>query len=83
MAATGEIAGVSSDSDIIKRLEELESQLAFQDELHAQLNDIVARQDREIIDLKRSVRELSSRLKEVGESMPGELAGQDEAPPHY
>ena len=71
-------------TDIEKRLEELETQMAFQDELHGQLNDIVARQDGEITELKQLVQALSRRLKEVGDSMPGEVSGQqDEAPPHY
>ena len=72
-----------SGDDIIARIEELESQLAFQDELHAQLNNIVARQDREISELKLLVRDLSLRLKEVGDSAAGGSEPQDETPPHY
>ena len=75
---------MSDESKILERIEELESQLAFQDELHAQLNDVVARQDREIYDLKRQVLDLFGRLKEFGEALPGESSGQaDEPPPHY
>jgi uncharacterized coiled-coil protein SlyX len=75
---------MSTEINIEKRLEELENQMAFQDELHSHLNDIVARQDREISELKHQVLSLSRRLKEVGESMPGEMGGQqDETPPHY
>lgn len=67
-----------------ERLHELENQMAFQDELHGQLNDIVARQDREIRELKQQVLALSRRLKEVGEALPGEVSGSgDEPPPHY
>ena len=74
---------MSSETDVIARIEELESQLAFQDELYAQLNDIVARQDRELSELKLLVRDLSARLKEVGESVSGGSVPQDETPPHY
>jgi SlyX protein len=74
---------VTGDRDILARIEELESQLAFQDELHTQLNDIVARQDREISELKLLVRDLSSRIKEVGESLSGDAGDQHETPPHY
>jgi uncharacterized coiled-coil protein SlyX len=63
---------MTADSDLVERLQELESQMAFQDELHSQLNDIVARQDGEIRELKQQVLALSRRLKEVGESMPGQ-----------
>ena len=65
-----------------KRVEELESQAAFQDELHESLNTIVAKQDSEILDLKRQVSQLFERLKDMGEAMPGGQA-QDEVPPHY
>ncbi len=65
-----------------KRIEELESQLAFQDELIESLNSTVARQDGEILELKRQFSMLSERLKEIGDASPG-AAPQDETPPHY
>jgi SlyX protein len=74
---------VSGDGQILERLQELESQLAFQDELHTQLNDIVARQDREISELKDQVKALSARLRDLGDAMPGQSDPASEAPPHY
>ena len=65
-----------------KRIDELESQLAFQDELIENLNTTVARQDREILELKHQFSRLSERLKEIGDASPG-AAPQDETPPHY
>ena len=67
---------------LAKRVEELENQLAFQDELHESLNATVARQDGEILELKRHFQLLSERLKELGDVSPGAQA-QDETPPHY
>ena len=67
---------------LIKRINELESQLAFQDELYENLNKIVARQDREILDLKQQLVVLNERIKDLGEGIPG-LGPQDETPPHY
>ena len=67
---------------LAKRIEELESQAAFQDELHESLNATVAKQDREILELKRQYSLLSERLKEVGDASPG-AQPQDETPPHY
>lgn len=64
------------------RIEELESQAAFQDELHESLNKIVARQDSEILELKRQLSLLNERIKEFGEAIPG-AGPQDETPPHY
>ena len=67
---------------LAKRIEELESQAAFQDELHESLNAIVARQDGEILELKRQLILLNERIKDFGEAIPG-AGPQDETPPHY
>ena len=65
-----------------KRVDELESQVAFQDELIESLNSTVAKQDRELLELKHQLSRLSDRIKEIGDAYPGE-APQDETPPHY
>ncbi len=65
-----------------KRIEELESQAAFQDELFESLNTIVAKQDAEVLALKRQFSLLSQRLKEVGDASLS-AQPQDETPPHY
>ena len=67
---------------LVTRIDELESQLAFQDELIESLNTTVAKQDREILELKHQFSRLSERLKEIGDAAPG-AAPQDETPPHY
>ena len=67
---------------LTRRIEELESQLAFQDELNESLNTTVAKQDGEILELKRQFSLLSERLKEIGDISPG-AQPQDETPPHY
>jgi len=71
-----------SIENLIKRIDELESQVAFQDELIEILNSTVARQDREFLELKHQLGRLSERLKDIGDATPGE-APQDETPPHY
>lgn len=68
--------------DLQKRVEELENQAAFQDELHESLNATVARQDNEILGLKRQMSQLFERLKDMGEATP-QGQSQDEVPPHY
>ena len=65
-----------------KRIEELENQAAFQDELHESLNATVAKQDAGILELKRDMSQLFERLKDMGEARPG-CQAQDEVPPHY
>lgn len=67
---------------LVKRIEELESQAAFQDELHESLNTVVAKQDGEILALKRQLILLTERIKEFGDAIPG-AGPQDETPPHY
>lgn len=69
---------------IRERLAEVESQLAFHDALSQQLNEVVARQDREIAELQRHIAELSARLAELrgSRSGPDTDPGQ-EVPPHY
>ena len=68
---------------IVRRIEELETQAAFQDELHERLNDIVARQDREILQLKDRLRDLAERLQDLRDSSPVAADTGDEVPPHY
>ena len=65
-----------------KRIDELESQVAFQDELIESLNSTVAKQDRELLELQHQLSRLSERIKEIGDASSGE-APQDETPPHY
>ena len=64
-----------------KRMDELESQLAFQDELLASLNAIVAKQDGEIVQMRQQLEVLAARLRALADALPAEM--QDEVPPHY
>lgn len=66
------------------RLDELESRAAFQDDLIESLNQVVARQDRELANLTRRVKELEAKLADLAEaaSLPGGPVGH-EVPPHY
>ena len=68
----------------LSRLDELESRLAFQDDLIESLNLVVARQDRELASLAQRVKALEARLTDRAEaaSQPGGSAGH-EVPPHY
>lgn len=72
------------EQEYVARLEELESRLAFQDDLIESLNAVVARQDRELERLQRRVRDLEDKLADLAEaaSPPGSTPGH-EIPPHY
>lgn len=66
------------------RIEELESRLAFQDDLIESLNNVVARQDQEMVRLAQRVLALEERLNELASSAGegGQPQGH-EVPPHY
>ena len=66
------------------RREELENRLAFQDDTIEDLNRLVARQDREILELKLKLTQMAERLKDFAEAIGGggDAAGF-EVPPHY
>lgn len=69
---------------IAERVDELESRLAFQDDLIENLNAVVTRQDRELLVLKQQVAHLLDRVKDIGDD--GSMAGPTsdfEVPPHY
>ena len=63
---------------LAKRIEELENQAAFQEELHQRLNDVVARQDRELLELREQLKKLASRLRELGETAANTPGPRDE-----
>ena len=66
------------------RLDELEARLAFQDDLIENLNDVVARQDRELLQLAQRVALLEERLQDLASAAGGAGEAQGhEVPPHY
>lgn len=73
---------MSDASKQTERLEELESRLAFQDDLLEQLNGVVARQDRLIADLQLRVANLEKRIESLGDAAGADGSGH-EVPPHY
>ena len=66
-----------------RRIEELETQHAFQEELQRRLDDVVTRQDREILDLKRQLKVLAERVEAAGSAAEASPSAADEVPPHY
>ncbi|WP_375055860.1 SlyX family protein [Zobellella sp. DQSA1] len=70
------------NEDLIHRLEQLETRLAFQDDTIDQLNQEITAQGGEIVRLKA---QLSLMVKKVKELQPSDVASQAEEtpPPHY
>lgn len=71
-----------SEEQMRERLIELETKLAFQEQSIQELNDIIVRQQSDLVALSERVRELSERVKAVA---PSPLAPESEEtpPPHY
>lgn len=65
-----------------ERIDELESRVAFQDDLIESLNKVVARQDREIALLAKRLADLEGKIEDIAEASPAAGDGQ-EPPPHY
>ena len=70
----------SGDSE---RLDELESRLAFQDDLIESLNEVVARQDREIALLTQRLADLATKFEDLAASAAPVAGTGHEPPPHY
>jgi len=64
-----------------KRLTELETLIAFQDDTIKQLNDVIAAQQRQIDALSQEMKTLKQQFKEMTPSPV--VSASDETPPHY
>ncbi|AZT83390.1 SlyX family protein [Marinobacter sp. NP-4(2019)] len=71
-----------TNNELETRLDELETRLAFQDDLINTLSEQVARQEMDIRELWEAKRLLNKQLKEVS---PSNIKREDEEtpPPHY
>jgi len=71
-------------NDIQEQLIDLQTRVAFQEDTLEQLNQIIAQQDGDIVQLKQQIRILAQRLEDAARAQAsgaGELT--DERPPHY
>lgn len=71
------------DSYFAKRFDELESRLAFQDDLIDSLNKVIIRQDRDITNMAEQLKDLFTRISEQAETVASGASAKDENPPHY
>ncbi len=69
-------------NDLESRVAELETRLAFQDDLLGALDRTVAQQDRILGDLREEVSRLRAGLEAVRIAL-GHDVGAEPAPPHY
>lgn len=69
-------------TQIENKINELEIKLAFQDDLLNSLNDIVTRQDKEILNLWTANRLLKQGMNEI-KSETVDTNNEEAPPPHY
>lgn len=65
-----------------ERFIELETRLAYQDQLLNELNDVVTAQQAKIMQLEELCKALVQRVRSTGDGLPDSDPG-DERPPHY
>ena len=75
---------MTAEIDALKTaLSEVQSQLAFQDEIVAALNDALASQQQDILLLRRQLELLKQRLDEQALGGVSSAPVTDQKPPHY
>lgn len=65
-----------------EQIVELQTRLAFQEDLIQELNSVVTQQQRDMDDLRRELRALSEHYKALLPSLVATL-GEEIPPPHY
>jgi SlyX protein len=71
-------------NDLQEQIIDLQTRVAYQEDSLAQLNQVITRQDTDIIQLRQQVRLLAKKIEEsLYSSESGELDIAAERPPHY
>lgn len=65
-----------------ERLVNIESQMAHQDQLMHELNDVVTLQAEKIMRLEELYNALTDRIRAIGEAVSNS-GSEDDRPPHY
>ena len=68
-----------------EKLIDLETKFSFQEDLLNELNNIVAKQQKQIDELVQELKQMQSQMLEIVESQPAaaEFDAKTEIPPHY
>ncbi len=65
-----------------ERLVDIESKLAHQEQLIDELNDVVTKQQEQIMQIEKLCNSLVNRIRVMDDSQTDD-AGKNERPPHY
>ena len=66
-----------------QRIIEIETKLAYQEEMLSELNQVLTDQQAQLTSLERISRRLVERLELLGNAGDGDECPADERPPHY
>lgn len=73
-----------STDDLLERMIELETRVAFQEDTLNELNSVITRQDQEIIRLRQQVALIAKRFDDYMYTQEqGNASPDQERPPHY
>jgi SlyX protein len=72
-------------SDIEEQLIDVQTRVAYQEDTLAQLNEVITKQDAEIVQLKQQMRLLAQRLDELARdpAQGDDTEITNDRPPHY
>ncbi|MBB5210239.1 SlyX family protein [Microbulbifer hydrolyticus] len=74
---------VEDQQELVARVEELETRLAFQEDTLAQLNDVITSQDAQIRALVGRVKEMTEKYQDLSFEVQKGFKPDEEKPPHY
>ena len=76
---------MTDDTTLLTRIEQLESQLAFQEDTIESLNQLVTQQNKELTDIHERIRWLGRKLNQLqnNDNGPDSDPSQEPPPPHY
>ena len=76
---------MTDNTTLLARIEQLESQLTFQEDTIESLNQLVTRQNRELTDIHERLRWLGRKLSQLqtNDNSPDSDPSQEPPPPHY
>ena len=71
-----------SNDDLKARVSELETQLAFQDDLLQSLNQVIIRQEEQLFEFAQQLKSLREQVAAMS-AESGKANGEEPPPPHY
>ena len=71
-----------SNDDLKARISELETQLAFQDDLLQSLNQVIIRQEEQLQEFDQQLKSLREQVTAIS-AESAKASGEEPPPPHY